>query len=215
MMPTRIMLQWSIEPTKRLPKSSTRNRHNMVPTAPTTELPFNRVPIGSKSCLTDFGQACKSPLFPVLIATLGSYLTYLVVDHYFAKYISQSTILVEGQTVPENMVQPVVSMDLGARMATLQQQVMSQTNLQPVVERVYPGRNSQVCASGWGLPRSSAIRPRWVLLRRRKEQSSHTASHSPDRFWRYAAHANAGPAKFSTASRLAWELQSQSKSDSC
>ena len=28
-------------------------------------------------------------------------------------------------------------------MATLQQQVMSQTNLQPVVERVFPGKNSQ------------------------------------------------------------------------
>jgi hypothetical protein len=79
----------------------------------------------------------------VLIATLGAYLTYLVADNYFAKYTSQSTILVEAQTVPENMVQPIVSADLGARMATLQQQVMSQINLQPVVERVFPVKNSQ------------------------------------------------------------------------
>src|SRR5439155_22880936 len=60
-----------------------------------------------------------------------------------AKYTSTSTILVEGQKVPENMVQPVVSEDLGARMATLQQQVMSQTNMQPVAERAFPGRSSQ------------------------------------------------------------------------
>ena len=80
---------------------------------------------------------------PALVATVVGFLAYLVVNRYFAKYTSTSTILVEGQKVPENMVQPVVSEDLGARMATLQQQVMSQTNLQPVVERVFPGMNSQ------------------------------------------------------------------------
>jgi uncharacterized protein involved in exopolysaccharide biosynthesis len=89
------------------------------------------------------GYWFKQLLVPVLIATLGAYLTYLVADNYFAKYTSQSTILVEAQTVPENMVQPIVSADLGARMATLQQQVMSQINLQPVVERVFPVKNSQ------------------------------------------------------------------------
>lgn len=88
-------------------------------------------------------RRAKAILIPVLIAPLVAYLAYLVVNRYFAKYTSQSTILVEGQKVPENMVQPVVSEDLGARMATLQQQVMSQTNLQPVVERVFPGSNSQ------------------------------------------------------------------------
>src|SRR6266496_3888948 len=88
-------------------------------------------------------RRAKVIFLPVLAATLLGYLAYLVTNRYFARYTSQSTILVEGQKVPENMVQPVVSEDLGARMATLQQQVMSQTNLQPVVERVYPGRNSQ------------------------------------------------------------------------
>jgi len=82
-------------------------------------------------------------LIPALVASLVGYLAYVVANRYFAKYTSQATILVEGQKVPENMVQPVVSEDLGARMATLQQQVMSQTNLQPVVDRVYPGLNSQ------------------------------------------------------------------------
>ena len=87
-------------------------------------------------------RRAKVILVPVLVAPLLGYLAFVVVNHYFAKYTSQSTILVEAQKVPENMVQPVVSEDLGARMATLQQQVMSQTNLQPVVERVFPGKNS-------------------------------------------------------------------------
>ena len=88
-------------------------------------------------------RRAKVIFIPALVATLLGFLAYLVVNRYFAKYTSTSTILVEGQKVPENMVQPVVSEDLGARMATLQQQVMSQTNLQPVVERVFPGRSSQ------------------------------------------------------------------------
>ncbi len=88
-------------------------------------------------------RRAKVILVPALVAPLLGYLAFVVVNHYFAKYTSQSTILVEAQKVPENMVQPVVSEDLGARMATLQQQVMSQTNLQPMVERVFPGKNSQ------------------------------------------------------------------------
>jgi polysaccharide chain length determinant protein (PEP-CTERM system associated) len=82
----------------------------------------------------------KVILIPALLAPLVG---FLISYGFTAKYTSRSTILVEGQKVPDNMVQPVVSEDLGARMALLQQQVLSQTHLQPVVERVYPGRNGQ------------------------------------------------------------------------
>ena len=85
-------------------------------------------------------RRAKVILIPALVAPL---IGFLVSYAFTPKYTSQSLILVEGQKVPENMVQPVVSDDLAARMATLQQQVMSQTNLQPVVDRVFPGRNSQ------------------------------------------------------------------------
>jgi len=82
-------------------------------------------------------------LIPAVAAPVLGFLAYLVVKRFDAKYTSTSTILVEAQKVPENMVQPVVSEELGARMATLQQQVLSQTNLQPVVERAFPGRNGE------------------------------------------------------------------------
>jgi polysaccharide chain length determinant protein (PEP-CTERM system associated) len=85
-------------------------------------------------------RRAKVILIPALFAPLVGF----VVSYAFTpKYTSQSLILVEGQKVPESMVQPVVSEDLTARMATLQQQVMSQTNLQPVVERVFRGKSSQ------------------------------------------------------------------------
>ena len=82
----------------------------------------------------------KVILIPALLAPIVG---FLISYAFTPKYTSQSVILVEGQKVPENMVQPVVSEDIGARMATLQQTVMSQTNLQPVVERVFPGKSSQ------------------------------------------------------------------------
>lgn len=85
-------------------------------------------------------RRAKVILIPVLLAPLAGYMVSYV---FSPKYTSQSQILVEGQKVPENMVQPVVSQDLVARVATLREQVLSQTRLQPVVERVYPGKNSQ------------------------------------------------------------------------
>lgn len=78
-------------------------------------------------------------LIPALFATLsGFFVSYT----FPAKYTSQSLILVEGQKVPETMVQPV-SEDLTARVPTLQQQVLSQSCLQPVVECLFPKKNAQ------------------------------------------------------------------------
>jgi protein tyrosine kinase modulator len=85
-------------------------------------------------------RRAKLILIPVLLAPLVG---FLISYAFTAKYTSKSLILVEGQKVPETMVQPVVSQDLTARIATLQQQVLSQSKLQPVVERLYPGKSSQ------------------------------------------------------------------------
>ncbi|HTW58296.1 MAG TPA: Wzz/FepE/Etk N-terminal domain-containing protein [Terriglobales bacterium] len=85
-------------------------------------------------------RRAKVILIPALLAPLAG---FLVSYAFPAKFTSQSLILVEGQKVPETMVQPVVSEDLTARVATLQQQVLSQSLLEPVVERVYPGKNAQ------------------------------------------------------------------------
>jgi polysaccharide chain length determinant protein (PEP-CTERM system associated) len=82
----------------------------------------------------------------ILIPTLLAPLLGFGISYFFtAKYTSQSQILVEGQKVPETMVQPVVTEDLTARVATLTQQVLSQSDLQPMVERlglVKSGKNA-------------------------------------------------------------------------
>jgi uncharacterized protein involved in exopolysaccharide biosynthesis len=51
----------------------------------------------------------KMILIPALLAPLPA---FLVSYAFPPKYTSQSLVLVEGQKVPENMVQPVVSEDL-------------------------------------------------------------------------------------------------------
>jgi polysaccharide chain length determinant protein (PEP-CTERM system associated) len=92
--------------------------------------------------LAMLSRRAKVILIPALLAPLvGFGISWMVP----AKYTSQSLILVEGQKVPENMVQPVVSEDLTARMVTLQQQVLSQPSLQAMLERlqlVKPGQNA-------------------------------------------------------------------------
>ena len=74
----------------------------------------------------------KVILIPTLLAPLAG---FLVSYAFPAKYTSQSLVLVEGQKVPEGMVQPVVTEDLAERIATLEQQVLSQSRLQPMLER--------------------------------------------------------------------------------
>jgi len=96
--------------------------------------------LGMDDYLAMLRRRWKTIVLPALFAPLAA---FLVSYAFPAKYTSQSLILVEGQKVPENMVQPIVSEDLTARVATLQQQVLSQSRLQPVVDRLFPGKNAE------------------------------------------------------------------------
>jgi polysaccharide chain length determinant protein (PEP-CTERM system associated) len=78
-------------------------------------------------------RRAKVILIPALLAPLAG---YMVSRAFPAKYTSQALILVEAQRVPESMIQPVVSEDLTARIETLHQQVLSPSELRPVVERL-------------------------------------------------------------------------------
>src|SRR5713226_1327524 len=86
-------------------------------------------------------RRAKLILIPALLAPLAG---WLISYAFTPKYTSQSLVLVEGQKVPESMVQPVVTQDLSARVATLQQQVLSQSRLQPMVEQRLRVRGSSV-----------------------------------------------------------------------
>lgn len=74
----------------------------------------------------------KIILIPALLAPLVG---FLISYAFTAKYTSQALVLVEGQKVPEGVVQPVVTADLAQRIATIQQQVLGRSRLQPIVEK--------------------------------------------------------------------------------
>ncbi|MGA9977130.1 MAG: Wzz/FepE/Etk N-terminal domain-containing protein [Candidatus Sulfotelmatobacter sp.] len=85
-------------------------------------------------------RRAKVILIPALLAPLAAWMGSYA---FPPKYTSQALILVEGQKVPETMVLPAVSEDLTERVATLQQQVLSRSALQPVVERLQLSKGGQ------------------------------------------------------------------------
>src|SRR3989454_9181741 len=75
----------------------------------------------------------KVILIPALLAPLAG---FLISFAFPPKYTSQSLILVEEQKVPEGYVKPVVTEDVGQRIATMEQQVLSRNRLQPMIDRL-------------------------------------------------------------------------------
>ncbi len=51
------------------------------------------------------------------------------------KYTSSTLVLVEQQKVPENLIRPVLSDTLNQRLSTMQEQILSRSRLQPLIER--------------------------------------------------------------------------------
>ncbi len=68
-------------------------------------------------------------------AVLGPALAFGVSLLLPARYTSQSLVLIEEKRVPDSFVQPVVTEDLNARVANMQEQIFSRTRLQPLIER--------------------------------------------------------------------------------
>src|SRR3954466_1509745 len=58
------------------------------------------------------------------------------------QYISQTLVLIEQQKVPEDYVKPVVNEDLNARLASMKEQILSRSRIEPIIERfnLFPGK---------------------------------------------------------------------------
>ena len=70
-------------------------------------------------------------LIPALVAPLGGFLASRILP---PRYTTQTTVLVEGQKVPENYVMPVITSDFTQRVQTLSQEVVSRSKLIPVLQ---------------------------------------------------------------------------------
>jgi polysaccharide chain length determinant protein (PEP-CTERM system associated) len=51
------------------------------------------------------------------------------------RYVSQTLVLIEQQKVPEDYVKPVVNEDLNSRLASMREQILSRSRIQPIIER--------------------------------------------------------------------------------
>jgi polysaccharide chain length determinant protein (PEP-CTERM system associated) len=60
------------------------------------------------------------------------------------QYISQTLVLVEQQKVPDSYVKPVITEDLSGRLATMKEQILSRSRLQPIIERFNLYANSKM-----------------------------------------------------------------------
>jgi len=77
---------------------------------------------------------------PVLTTTLLASAGYLATLVLPKKYTSSTRVLVEQPTVPTEFVKPVVTDDLNHRLASMQEQILSRSRLQPIIEQynLYP-----------------------------------------------------------------------------
>jgi polysaccharide chain length determinant protein (PEP-CTERM system associated) len=80
--------------------------------------------------------AIPAIVFPIV----GFGITFLVQP----EYISQTLVLVEQQKVPESYVKAVVTEDLNGRLATMKEQILSRSRLQPIIERFNLFANSKL-----------------------------------------------------------------------
>jgi polysaccharide chain length determinant protein (PEP-CTERM system associated) len=71
----------------------------------------------------------------ILPAILGAIIAYALSLALPARYTSHTVVLVESPTVPDSYVKPVVSEDLNQRLASMQEQILSRTRLQHLVEQ--------------------------------------------------------------------------------
>jgi polysaccharide chain length determinant protein (PEP-CTERM system associated) len=75
-----------------------------------------------------------------VLAIIGPPLAYGVSKYLPAKYKSQTLVLVQPPAVSTKIVEPVDSTDISQRLASMQQQILSRTRLEPIIRQfgLYP-----------------------------------------------------------------------------
>lgn len=84
----------------------------------------------------DYIVILKRRWIPIVVLTLiGGPLGYAVSRVLPARYTSQTTVLVQPPTVPDKWVQPVVSADIDQQLASMKEQILSRSRLEPLIRQ--------------------------------------------------------------------------------
>jgi len=74
-------------------------------------------------------------LLIIILAVVGGPLGYGISRLLPNRFKSQTLVLVEQPTVPAEFVKPVVSTDINQRLASMKQQILSRTRLEPIIRQ--------------------------------------------------------------------------------
>lgn len=84
----------------------------------------------------DYKQILRRRLWMLVIpAVLCAIAGYVVSIFLPSKYTSETVVLVDQPTVPENFVKPVIGGDVNQRLASMQEQIFSRTRLQEIIDK--------------------------------------------------------------------------------
>lgn len=90
----------------------------------------------------DYVAILKRRALWLIVPTLLCAVAALAVSFFISpRYISQTLVLIEQQKVSEDYVKPVIAADLDARLASMKEQILSRSRIQPIIEKfnLYPG----------------------------------------------------------------------------
>jgi polysaccharide chain length determinant protein (PEP-CTERM system associated) len=86
--------------------------------------------------IEDYKQILRRRVWMLVVpAALCAIAAYVVSIFLPSKYTSETVVLVEQPTVPENFVKPVIGGDVNQRLSTMQEQILSRTRLQQIIEK--------------------------------------------------------------------------------
>ena len=86
--------------------------------------------------MEDYAGIFKRRFWLILISTVSCLAVGLGLSFVLPpKYDSQTLVLIEQQKVPENYVKPVVDEDLSARLASMKEQILSRSRLEPIITK--------------------------------------------------------------------------------
>jgi polysaccharide chain length determinant protein (PEP-CTERM system associated) len=71
--------------------------------------------------------AIPAVLFPIL--------AYVITFYIPPRYVSTTLVLIEQQSVPEDFVRPVVNDNLDNRLASMKEQILSRSSIEPIIEK--------------------------------------------------------------------------------
>jgi len=91
--------------------------------------------------MRDYTDILKRRWWLVLASALLCWGISMVICHFLpTQYMSQTLVLIEQQKVPEDYVKPVVNEDLNARLASMKEQILSRSRIEPIITQfsLYP-----------------------------------------------------------------------------